>query len=180
VTVPVPATLLRNAASAKVDGFEIESQFQASPNDKFNMGYTYTNARYSNFLVGYTDSSGAAQTRNFKGQPLDHAPKHVVRAEYVHTFPLDGGGKVDLGVRSQLSSAYVMQDLNNASFFRQPSYTKTDLNLTYTAPGDRFFLQGYVKNVEDNITIAAAATGLGAGVTIEQPRTFGVRAGFKY
>jgi len=175
VTVPVPATLIRNAASAKVDGVEIETQFQATDNDKIEFGYTYTNARYSNFTV-----SAGSVTRSFAGKPLDHAPKNVVTLGYVHTFPLANGGKIDFGARSKISSSYVMQDLNNASFFRQPSYSKTDLTATYTAAEDRYYIQGFVKNVEDKITIAAAATGLAGGVTIEEPRTFGVRVGAKF
>jgi iron complex outermembrane receptor protein len=73
-----------------------------------------------------------------------------------------------------------MQDLNNLSQFRQPSYTKTDVTVTYTAPEGRYYLQAFGKNLENEITIAAAASGLLARINIEAPRTFGVRAGVSF
>ena len=176
VTVPLPVTLIRNAAKAKVDGVEIETQLQPGDNDKFDIGYTYTDARYTQFTPDPTNFPAF----NFNGRPLDHAPKHVVTFGYVHTFPLGNGGKFDVSARTKLSSEYYMVDLNNLSQFRQPSFTKTDLTATYTAPDDRYYVQGFVKNVENNITLAAAQSGLNAQAIIEAPRTYGVRAGVKF
>jgi iron complex outermembrane receptor protein len=75
-------------------------------------------------------------------------------------------------------SAYYMQDLNNLSQFRKPSFTKSDITLTYTAEDRRYFVQGFAKNLEDNVTIAAAASGLLSGVNIEEPRIYGLPVGF--
>jgi len=175
VTVPIPATLTANAASAKVDGLELEATLKPSDNDVVELGYTFTNARYSDFTP---DISKPLQT--FTGAPLDHAPKHVVTAAFTHTIPLGNSGKIEMSARTRLSSEYFMIDLNNLSQFRQPSYTKTDLTVTYTAPDDRFYVQGFAKNLENKITLAAVASGIGAGATIEAPRTYGVRAGVKF
>jgi iron complex outermembrane receptor protein len=81
---------------------------------------------------------------------------------------------------SRISSSYVMSDLNMLYQFRQPSFTKTDLTLTYKAPRERYYVQAYAKNLENNITIAAAASGNTPSVTIEEPRTYGIRAGVKF
>ncbi len=176
VLKPIPATLISNAGKAKVDGLELEATLQPGDNDKFELGYTYTNARYTDF----TPEPETDPTFNYNGLLLDHAPKHVATAAWTHTFPLGDAGKVDVGVRSRLSSEYFIIDLNNKSQFRQPGFTKTDATITYTAPNDRYYVQGFVKNIEDNITIAHAASGVGAGVFIEAPRTYGVRAGVKF
>jgi len=176
VTVPLPVTLIRNAAKAKVDGVEIEAQLQPSDDDRIDVGYTYTDARYSSF----TPDAVNYPTFSFKDKPLDHAPKNVVTLGYVHTFMLGDDAKFDVSARTRLSSAYYMIDLNNLSQFRQPSYTKTDVTATYTAPGDRYYVQGFVKNIENEITLAAVQSGLNSGATIEAPRTYGVRAGVKF
>jgi iron complex outermembrane recepter protein len=191
-----PATLTSNAGSAKVDGVEFEALISPSDNDKVEFSINYTDARYDKFVPGVfvnvigpggtpvTDATGAnvqqLVSRDFKGLQLDHAPKYSASAGYTHTFPLGNGGKVDAAVRTRLSGAYFMQDLNQLSQYRQPSFTKTDLTLTYNAPEDRFYIQGFVKNLENEITLAAASSGLGASATIEEPRTYGVRAGFKF
>jgi iron complex outermembrane recepter protein len=172
VTVPVPATRIRNAGVAKVDGIELDAVLKPSANDAVDLGFTYTNARYSSFQ--------ASPTISFAGRALDHAPKVTASAGYTHTFPIDSGAKIEASVRTRLSSEYFIQDLNNLSQFRQPSFTKTNLTLTYKAPEDRFYIQGFAQNLENNITLAAASSGLAAAATIEEPRTYGIRAGFKF
>ncbi len=172
VTVPVPATRIRNAGVAKVDGVELEAVLQPSENDRVDLGFTYIDARYTSFQ--------ASPTISFAGRQLDQAPKYTASAGYTHTFPLGNGGKVEAGVRTRLSAEYYLQDLNNLAQFRQPSFTKTGATLTYKAAEDRFFVQGFVQNLENNITIASAASGLGTTATIEEPRTYGIRAGFKF
>ncbi|MGC4252498.1 MAG: TonB-dependent receptor [Sphingobium sp.] len=176
VTVPVPGTLITNAASSKVDGVEVEAVLQPSANDKFDLGFNYTKARYGNFVPDPVNSPDF----NFKGRPLDHAAKYVVTAGYVRSFPLGNGGKVDLAGRTRFSSGYSIIDLNNLSFFRQPSFTKSDATLTYTAPEGRYYVQGFIRNIENNITISSASTGIVSLANIEEPRAYGVRAGVKF
>ncbi|WP_408591454.1 TonB-dependent receptor [Novosphingobium sp.] len=176
VTVPIPATLISNAAKAKVDGVELEATLKPSDTFTVDLGYTYTNARYANFVPDAVNFPNFS----FKGAALDHAPKNVVTGAVTKTIPLGDGSRFEATLRSRLSSEYYIIDLNNLSQFRQPSFTKTDATITYTAPHDRFYVQGFVKNIENKITIANAATGLGAGVTIEAPRQYGVRAGLKF
>jgi iron complex outermembrane recepter protein len=178
VTVPVPATRIRNAGVAKVDGIELEAVLQPGENDRVDLGFTYTDARYSRFIA--RGAGPGVSEISFAGRQLDQAPKYTASAGYTHTFPLGNGGKVEAGVRTRLSSEYYLQDLNNLAQFRQPGFTKTGATLTYTAADDRFFVQGFVQNLENTITIAAAASGLGTTATIEEPRTYGVRAGFKF
>jgi iron complex outermembrane recepter protein len=191
-----PATLTSNAGSAKVDGIEFEALIAPSDNDKFEFAINYTNARYDTFSptisVGVTTPAGAPVldgagvqvtqivTRNFHGLQLDHAPKWTAVAGYTHSFPIGDGGSLDASARIRFSSEYFMQDLNILGQFHQPSFTKTDLTLTYKAPEDRFYIQAFAKNIENEITLASASSGLGAAATPEEPRTYGIRAGFKF
>jgi iron complex outermembrane receptor protein len=59
----------------------------------------------------------------------------------------------------------------------QPSFTKTDLRLVYTTLDDRFSIEGFVENIENEIVIQRVTYG---GDGIEQavygyPRNYGVR-----
>jgi iron complex outermembrane recepter protein len=176
VTVPIPATLISNAAKAKVDGVELEATLKPSDTLTFDLGYTYTHARYASFVPDAVNFPKFS----FAGAALDQAPKNVVMAGVTKVFPLSNGGRFEASVRSRFSSEYFIIDLNNLSQFRQPSFTKTDATLTYTAPNDRYYVQGFIKNIENEITISNAATGLGASATIGAPRLYGVRAGVKF
>ena len=70
--------------------------------------------------------------------------------------------------------------------FWQPGYTKTDLSLTYSAPGDAWYVQGFAKNLENtvnvtNISLSASFPGLNGGTAnFGDPRTYGVRFGAKF
>ncbi|MFM6854035.1 MAG: TonB-dependent receptor, partial [Sphingopyxis sp.] len=172
----VPATLIRNAATAKIDGVELEAVVNPGDNTRFDFGFTYTNSRYTNFVP----DSVNYPTFSFNGLPLDHAPELTASAGITQTIPLGNGGEIEASARTRLSSAYYMQDLNNLSQFRQPAFTKTDLTLTYNAPERAWFVQGFVKNLENEITLAAANSGTFSSATIETPRTFGVRAGIRF
>jgi iron complex outermembrane recepter protein len=172
VTVPVPATRIRNAGVAKVDGIELDAVLRPDENNVVDLAVNYTNARYSSFQ--------ASPAISFAGRKLDHAPEFTATAGVTHTFPLSNDGKIEASARTHLSSSYYIQDLGILAQYRQPSFTKTGLTLTYKAPEDRWYVQGFVQNLENNITLAAASSGLAASATIEEPRTFGVRAGFKF
>ena len=60
-----------------------------------------------------------------------------------------------------------------------PSHTATDLTLTYHAPGDRFYVQGFGKNLENFISVNGVNT-FGFVTAVGEPRTYGVRAGMKF
>jgi iron complex outermembrane recepter protein len=185
----VPQVFVQNAGTAKVDGIEMEAVITPSDRDTIDFGINYTDARYDNFApsvaVGIIGPAGTAVgtqiiTRDFKGLQLDNAPKWTASAGYTHTFPLGNGGNFAASVRTRLSSSYTIQDLAILAQFRQPGFTKTDASLTYKAPDDRWYVQGFAQNLENSITLAAAGTGLLSGVAIEEPRTYGIRAGFKF
>lgn len=61
----------------------------------------------------------------------------------------------------------------------------TDLLATYTAPGEHWYLQAFLKNLENEVTVSSVALpgafpGLNNGtVQFADPRMFGLRAGFR-
>lgn len=176
VVVPNPGTFVNNAARAKVNGVEVEFQAKLSDNDRFDVTYAYTNARFSDFRPDPINFPNVS----FRGKQLDLSPKHTILAGYAHTFNLGNGGNIEASVRTKFNSEYFMQDLTNLSQFRQPGFSKSDATLTYNAADDRWYLQAFVKNIENEITLAGAATGLVQSATIMAPRTYGVRAGVKF
>jgi iron complex outermembrane receptor protein len=64
--------------------------------------------------------------------------------------------------------------------FTQPSYTATEATVTYNAPQKRYYVQGFVKNLENNLLVTAVGGGVNGTLQVSDPRTFGVRAGMKF
>lgn len=173
-----PCSITRNAAAAKVDGVELEATIVPNIHHNFNFSVAYLDAHYSDYLI--------VPGVNFAGRKLDRSPELVASAGYSYNLPLGNGGNLVAGVRTRVSDEYYLLSTSLRSQFRQPGFSKTDLTLTYTAPGDRWFIQGFAKNLEDAITVSSATTvaafpGLNNGTAqFADPRTYGVRAGFKF
>ncbi len=166
---------------AKIYGGEIEGVFRATPNDTFTANLALLHARYGTFVQTFV-STGLT---NLSGKTLEKAPSASIQAGYEHVFELAHGDEIRFGVQTSYSSSYwTLFDQTPGS--KQPSYTRTNLVLTYQAPGRRWHVQGYVDNLENAAVIATAAppnTASGGKIPwlhIEAPRTFGARFGVNF
>lgn len=172
-----PCLVISNAGKAKIDGVEFEAVAYPSPRNRFDFSINWLNARYTDYQ--------AVPGVDFAGEKLDRSPEWTASAGYQYTLPV-GDGALAFGVRTRVSDGYHLISTALRNFFRQPSFTKTDLTLTYSSPGDRFYVQGYVKNLENAVTLGGA--GLSANFPaftdglafFADPRTYGLRAGFKF
>lgn len=173
----VRQNVTQNAAKASVDGIESEAIITPTRVDTLDLAFNWTDAHY----VDYQAVAPTFQTADFSGDPLSQAAKYTARASYTHSFLLPRGDKLDFNVSTQYSSGYYIQDLVILSYFHQPHYTKTDVSLTYKAPGDRWYVEGFGRNLENSITLGSASADASYGFArFETPRTYGVRAGFKF
>jgi iron complex outermembrane receptor protein len=165
-------TFTRNAAKAKVDGVEIEATVAPSSFEHFDFSVTYLKARYADFQI--------RPTLNLAGQPLNRAPQWAASAGYQHTFALPGDYEIVAGARTRLSDSYVILYEGGANYYRQPGFTQTDITLSLNAPGKRWYVQAFAKNLENRVIINDVANGTFAAVSVNEPRTYGVRAGLKF
>jgi iron complex outermembrane receptor protein len=166
----------RNATEAKVDGVELESTLTPTSADRIDFSISYLNARYGTFFP----NTVLFPALNWKDLPLDRSPKTSLTAGYTHTFDLGNSGNVEAGVRTKVTSSYVISALAIYGFFTQPSFTNTQASLTYNEPDKKWYVQGYINNIENKIVVTTAVAGANGTVQFADPLTFGVRAGFKF
>jgi iron complex outermembrane recepter protein len=166
-----------NAGSAKVDGIELDAVIAPGANDRVDFSINYLDARYDRFRPA---TAARPLGIDFSGKALDRSPKWTASAGYTHTFPLANGGNFETQVRTHLSAEYKLAGLANLFQFRQPSYSKTDASITYSAAERRYYIQAFVKNLENKVVITTASPGANGAVQLGDPRTYGVRAGFKF
>jgi iron complex outermembrane receptor protein len=167
-----PCTITTNAAKAKIDGIELESVLTPSPRLRVDLSLNLLNARYGEF----TPAPGF----DWEGVKLNRAPRVTVSAGSAYTQPLGNGASLVFDGRIRLSDEYFIADLTQPFQFRQPSFHKTDVSVTFNAPDGRWYLQGFGRNLENTVTLSAAATDLGGTAAFADPRTYGVRAGFHF
>jgi len=174
----VPCQLTTNAAKAKVDGVEVEGVFVASRSSSFDFSGTWLNARYADWQI--------VPGVNFRGLKLDRSPKFAFTAGYNHTVDLNDGSTIVANIRSRYVDDYALFSVPLRAQFIQKDFTRTTASLTYNAPQGAWYLQGYVRNIENDVAItsiavAAGFPGLNGGTAnTSDPRTYGVRAGFKF
>jgi iron complex outermembrane receptor protein len=177
-----PSTVTKNASAAKIDGVELEGNYNPTARNRFDFSAAWLNARYENFLILANDPTSG----NFSGDKLDHAPTWAFTAGYTYHYPLASGASIEAGIHTRYSGAYrIINTAVNAQFI-QPAFTKTDLRVRYTAAGQHWYLEGFVKNIENTVEVTYINSAPGwpdlnnGTLSIGDPRTFGFRAGVKF
>ncbi len=167
-----------NAAKATVKGLEFEGVAVTSPDGKLSFGLGLLDSRYKQYITaGGTD---------YRGHTLDRAPKATLTLGYTHDWDLEGGQLVSAYLGTRYSSSYTLTDPGAATYgarsFVQPSSTKTDFVLTCAGVDERWKVQAFVKNAENKTTMTALTTvgQNGEYVYLSDPRTYGVRASYKF
>jgi iron complex outermembrane receptor protein len=169
----------QNAAKASVTGVEFESTIRIDPRNRFELAYNYTDAHYTSFCpFGLALNSTACFNQDFAGRPLDRSPRSVVNATYTYTLPLDGGSSLVAQIHDRLSGSYVITNYGGAYQYRQPSFNKVDLSLTYNGPESKYYIQAYGNNLSNQVQVSNV-DGFGNS-NVTDPRTYGIRAGFKF
>jgi iron complex outermembrane recepter protein len=167
-----PCSVTTNGGEAEVTGVEIEGIYALTSADRIDFSLAYLDAHFTDFRPN--------PTTDFNGKSLDRSPEWAATLGYQHTFSLGNGGEIVGGVRSRYSDSYTIMALGTLNFYEQPSYTKTDVTLTYNAPQDVWYLQAFARNLEDSIVVTTVAVGVRSSVQISDPFTYGLRAGFNF
>ncbi len=172
-----------NAGQAKIDGVELEGIITPAPNHQFDFSATWLNARYTDYLV---DAVGPLFAQ-FAGRKLDRSPEWTVSAAYDWRVPLANDGSVAFNLRTRLSDSYFITSSLLRGQFRQPSFTRSDMTVTYTTPSERLYVQGFVKNIENRVTLGSAVLGANFGAAFDDglaqltdPRLYGARIGVRF
>lgn len=166
-----PVGITSNAARARVKGIELEAVITPGAGHRFSLAAAYTDSEY----VDYHPLGGVAAP-DYAGRPLDRTPKFTFSPGYSYTFSLKNNSSLEFDIRTKYSDSYVVSDFGNARQYRQPSATKTNAAVTYHAPNDRWSLQAFVRNIENNVSVSSTQQyGTSFWVVPSDPRTYGVR-----
>jgi iron complex outermembrane receptor protein len=158
-----------NAATSKVDGLELEGKLRVGEDGELRSSLSFTDAQFKNYRP--------SESVDYSGQHLDRAPTTTANLSYTQHFPLASGGDIAATAGTHFASAYLISDLVANVRYRQPSGHKSDISVVYTDAGGRWTLQGYVRNIENEIKIESRVPG---GFFVSDPRTYGVRVGYQF
>lgn len=199
----ITAQQILNVGHARMFGLDAELQFKATARDLFNAIISYNNSKYQSFTYSVATANGAAPITgcaysansavtltapaksyviDCTGMPGINAPKWSVNLGYEHTFPLPG----DYALVASIQTAYQTGRYLSIDYLQteyQSAATTSDASLTLQAPGKRWSLTGWVNNLEDAVIMNQAFNRPIINVVytgLRPPRTFGVRANFRF
>lgn len=195
--------ITRNAGQATISGADLDVSWRVTANDTLDGGIEYLRSNYDSFRYNAFGSTPAGTLladgcisrgpaigapgsfiEDCSGHRAPRSPEWSGNLRYTHSFNLSNGADLTLGavVKFETSSFLVVN--YSSPNFKQPSFQTFDMDLTYRAPDNRWSLQGYVRNIENEGVLLSAfnaslppASGpiRSSAAAIAPPRTYGVR-----
>lgn len=176
--VAANTVLIRNAASAKVDGVEARVVAQPFTSTHLDLSATYLHARFSDYSTINTKTPQLGLL-NLSGNPLPQSPTVKVNAGIEQSIP--GPGNWAITARGDVT----WQDRIYFSAFKDPRATQAaywwiKARLTLASPSRRDQISFFADNLTDthaftNISITGDLDGSRGSGNLAPPRTYGVQ-----
>jgi len=173
-----------SAPKAVIYGVDTSGQYLLTDDDRVSVTFSYLSAKIEDFNTPFSTTWDVANSlvelpagTSLKGYDLIEAPKVSGSVGYQHDFGFSSGAQLIARVDNHFESGHWGVFQHPAASY-SPSFTKTDLNLTYYTSNNRWHINGYVYNLENSVSFGA---GLGlAGAFIMPPRTYGMKVGYDF
>lgn len=169
----INATQTFNVEQTEVHGVQMEVSLSPSVFGELSVSGAWTRARYSDFDL----PDGSASFNGFQAQ---YAPEWSWVLRYHRDFDV-AGGRLRAGLSSRYESSF-WADFAHTPGGSQRAARKSNAQLTWHPPDEGWSIGLWVRNIEDEVVIAATAGGSnlppnpdGATAFLEAPRTWGLR-----
>lgn len=120
-----PCQVTTNAAEATVNGAEFDVYFRPNAEHQVTAAATWLDASYDEWII---DEEFQV---DFGGEPLSRSPEWTANLGYQYSLGLASGDEVVFAINSRWSDEFYINDSRLRASFRQPSFTKTDVTVTY-------------------------------------------------
>jgi iron complex outermembrane receptor protein len=144
-----PNQLTTNAGKASVKGVELEAIVQPDSHNRLSPGLDLLDAHYTQYCPHYNTSNVCNDTGLGASSTARPTPRS---GQHTYTQPV-GAGRIEAAASTRVTSSSAVTAFTYPEQFVTPSHSTTDLTMTYHAPGDHWYLQGYAKNLENFITV---------------------------
>lgn len=173
---------LRNGSKARIYGFDLDATLAPGRGLQFNAGLSLLHAKYldyNNAPIGTPSGGVPVSTGSAAGKRLPNAPNAVFNVGGTYTIPIGSNELVANGVWLHSSTYFFEAD----NIIRQRPYDLFNASLTFNLDGGRYSVAAFGNNLTNQAVISGGLTipSLGSQlITLLPPRTYGVRAGFRF
>lgn len=187
-----PSFTIRNAASARTTGAEIETSFQATDELQLRLAAGYNRAKYLNFPAapcypGQTPEqgcTGVGGTQDLSGTPLVRAPKWNLTGGFTYDLPLSDDIGLGFSADANYTSGYWLQENQNPVAW-QEGFARLNASVRLHQADDNWELAVIGRNLTNKYYgIAAADKPFGTPdevwVNIGRPREILLQATYRF
>ncbi|RXR30470.1 TonB-dependent receptor [Sphingobium fluviale] len=123
---------IQNAGDARIKGFEVEVVAAPIPGLTVNSSVGYTDAYYTDVLVGAAVAPNPIQAGVYVGAPLPKTPKLKFNVSPRYEYKLPGGGSL-IALVDYTRTSSVWNDTERAYLLRRPASDTLNASLSYKA-----------------------------------------------
>jgi iron complex outermembrane receptor protein len=170
--VPLCCVVVSNAATARIQGAELEFIVRPVEGLQIDGSYAYLDAEFTDYVVGATNNTGKTVPRS---------PRNKFNIGVQYAFDVgdwDGKARVDYSVQSKMYF-----DASNIANQTQEGYDNVDARLAFTSPDGEWGVALWGKNLSDEL-VRTYATNYPLFqqllVPYAPPRTFGLTLTFTH
>lgn len=171
------STVLSNAASASIDGFEGELSLRPLPGLRIETSAGYADGRYDRFVDCALPLSEGGGSGDCSGNRLSGAPRLTAGGMIEYGADVSAGARLTGSVSAHHRSSVYFEPTNSRRFRGRPR-TLVDAQLTLAL--ERFSLSAWVQNLTDKVYEAyrddRSAVGVLRTTAYGAPRTYGLTA----
>jgi outer membrane receptor protein involved in Fe transport len=168
--------ILANAASAKINGIEVEASVRPAPGLTLGLSGSWMDAEFGRFVSTDQRRGFAAFDVSGNALPLTSRWQGTASAEY--RADLAGGSRLELSGRMQVRSKYFFTEFNTPDA-RQGGFARFDLGAVWTSGDDLWAVNVFARNLTDRRVLSSLAVvspllGSVRVASLEPPRHFGI------
>ena len=189
-----------SADEVSIWGVEFEMRANLTEDWFTRLAVGYLNAEYDKFCsvdplssaatnavfdpaCAFTQASQFPRPRDLSGKTPEDSPEWKFSLLTSYTYDLGEYGRLTPTLEFTWTDESFRRPFNTAIDVVD-SYTKTDLRVRWDSADDRYFVEFFGENLEDEIVyprvIVVALTGTAQNFGLLQPRTYGIRIGFNW
>lgn len=165
--VPLCCVVVGNAATAEIEGVELEWVLRPAAGLQIDGGVGWLDATFKDFATG--------AVADYTGNDLPRAPRHKLHLGAQYGAEVQGWGL--LGRVDYTNQAHMFFDASNVAAQKQEGFINLDARLSATSPDGRWEVAVWGKNLTDE-RVATYANGFApygqVVVPYAPPRTYGV------
>lgn len=153
--------LATETVPVEIYGWENEASYAVGPRTTVSATFSLSHSKFKDYVAGVNRFVGNGI--DFSGDAVDLAPEMFVTAAVDHSFDIGDSAKLKLHAGVKYSGAYYISDFGDGVRYKQPDYTRSDINLTYAVDDGRYSIQVFVENIENKVQRTSFVTGSYAG-----------------